>query len=136
MRQPSKQNRYGLAVQIKETLRQFGCVVKLIAVDHAPTQARRAIRSSEFAHREFPRCMMPTMVSLANKSESGREAQLQATLNMIPAYSGTLSRQVCSLLSVIELQTTSICQKTILSGSVLILALAGQPVCARAVPVR
>jgi PAS domain S-box-containing protein len=26
------------------------------------------------------------MVSLANKSESGREAQLQATLNMIPAY--------------------------------------------------
>src|SRR5580704_13504152 len=26
------------------------------------------------------------MVSLANKSESGREAQLQATLNVIPAY--------------------------------------------------
>jgi PAS domain S-box-containing protein len=29
---------------------------------------------------------MPTMVSVANKSESGREAQLQATLNMIPAH--------------------------------------------------
>jgi len=34
----------------------------------------------------FFRCMMPTMVSLANKSESGREAQLQATLNTIPAH--------------------------------------------------
>ena len=34
----------------------------------------------------FSRCMMPTMVSLANNSESGREAQLQATLNVIPAY--------------------------------------------------
>jgi PAS domain S-box-containing protein len=46
----------------------------------------QAIQSSEFGHREFLRCMMPTMVSLANKSESGREAQLQATLNVIPAY--------------------------------------------------
>jgi PAS domain-containing protein len=46
-------------------------------------------REHEFAHREFPRCIRcitPTMVSLANKSESGREAPLQATLNVIPAY--------------------------------------------------
>jgi PAS domain S-box-containing protein len=51
-----------------------------------PHSSKQAIQSSEFGHIEFSRCMMPTMVSLANKSESGREAQLQATLSVIPAY--------------------------------------------------
>jgi formate hydrogenlyase transcriptional activator len=47
--------------------------------------------------RGFCRCMMPTMALLAVKSESELQAQLQATLNVIPAYtwyalpSGTLT---------------------------------------------
>jgi PAS domain-containing protein len=51
----------------------------------------------EFAHGEFSRCMMPAMAPLAAKSESELAAQLQATLDVIPAYawyalpSGTLT---------------------------------------------
>ena len=74
------------------------------------------------------RCMMLTMASPAHEPESKQllEAQLQGTLNVIPAYTWYAAPSG-ALTFVNELRTTWVSRKIILSGSASPLALRGIP---------